>query len=150
MQAFAGRHKYKEKRFGVTYKQQFDTISPGYYMFYGLLCDMAHGAMASHILKITADNESKRIIPDDGIVFKPQQASFIINQYTIYLLGHLNFLVYIFPEIKDKMPEFYKVKLDRTLSWLNNTIEEFSKNEKNRIWLESAKGIINIKSKSEQ
>lgn len=133
-----------KERFPHNYKQQFDLVSPGYYEFYQLLCNMAHGGMASHMLKVTPNSETKEMIPDSGIIFKPLYATFITNQYIIYLLGHLNSLYYIFDEIPAKMPNEYKIKLTETIKWLNKCTEEYGKNEKNKIWLEKARGIINI------
>ncbi len=138
MKALSGK-----ERFPYSYKQQFDAISLGYYEFYRLLCNMAHGGMASHILKVTPNSETKEMIPDNGIIFKANQASFITNQFVIYLLGHLNFLYYVFDEIPVKMPNEYKIKLAETIKWLNICIEEYGKNEKNKIWLDKAVGIIN-------
>ncbi len=132
------------ERFPYSYKHQFDLVSAGYYQFYQLLCNMTHGGMASHMLKVTTNSKTKEMIPDNGIIFKAEQASFIINQFVIYLLGHLNFLYHVFDEIPTKMPYEYRIKLAETIKWLNKCTEEYGKNEKNKIWLDKAVGIINI------
>ena len=82
--AFAGHRRFEgEKK--ITYRRQFDDIAPGLYTHYQLLCDMAHGAMASHVLK--SDLSEGTIKLDTGIVFKPVKATFVINQYSGIFIG---------------------------------------------------------------
>ena len=50
--AFAGHRGTKGKKFRITHEKQFDDIAPGLYKYYRILCDIAHGSMTSHILRV--------------------------------------------------------------------------------------------------
>jgi hypothetical protein len=77
--AFAGHRGFEGNRFNVKCETQFNEIVPGLYEYYRILCDISHGAMASHILK--SDISEGRIQLDTGIVFKPEESTFVINQF---------------------------------------------------------------------
>ena len=128
--AFAGHYGYKGRKFPVKYKVMFDDITPGLYKEYQLLCDFAHGAGLSTILKTNiTDNKSKNISLDGGVVFKPCEVTYILNQYTVYLLAHLELMMWIWPEIKSNMPEKYSCKYEKLLSLLWKIMDSFEKTE---------------------
>ena len=68
----------------------FNSVAPGLYKFYRILCDMAHGSFAAHALKIAEqDYKQKILILDDGLIFKLEESTYVINQFSVYLFAHL-------------------------------------------------------------
>ncbi len=141
--AFAGHYGYKGRKFPVRYKHMFDDIAPGIYKEYQLLCDFAHGAGLSTILK--TDIKSKNISLDGGVVFRPYEVTYILNQYTVYLLAHLELMMWIWPEIKSNVPEIYSCKYKKLLSLLWKIMDSFEKMEKIKIWYKKVQNLIIIK-----
>ena len=139
--AFAGHRRFEGKK-KITYRKQFDDIAPGLYTYYQLLCDMTHGSMASHALK--SDLSEGTIKLDTGIVFKPEKASFVINQYSVYLLAHIEFMMWVFPEIKKKMPEKYAEKYHETLTILWRLMKNISENNINKEWYNAVQHLVRI------
>jgi hypothetical protein len=137
--AWAGHRGYKGKKFKITHEKQFDDVAKGLYKYYRTLCDMTHGAMASHSLRATP-SESK-IDFDTGIVFRPKELSFVMNQFTVYLLAHIEFMISVYPEIKNKMPERYAEKYHETLTKLRRFMKEVSESEKNSEWYKAVKQL---------
>ena len=139
---FAGHRGFKDKKFKITYKAQFDKIAPGLYKYYQILCDIAHGAMASYILKTKI--VGNKVLVDTGVIFKPEDSTFITNQFYVYLLAHLEFMMWVFPEIKVNMPENYAEKYHKTLGHIWSFMKEISQRDKNKEWYSSVKQIVNI------
>lgn len=141
-QSWAGHKGFEGKKFRIKYGTQFDKVAPGLYKYYRTLCDIAHGAMASHVLR--TDLSEGKIDFDTGIVFRPRESTFVINQYTVYLLAHIEFMISVYPEIKNKMPEKYAEKYHETLTKLWRFMKEVSESEKNKEWYEAVQQLVRI------
>ena len=129
-QSWPGHRGINGKKFRISYEMQFDNVAQGLYKYYRTLCDMAHGAMASHSLR--TDLSKGKIDFDTGIIFRPLESSFVINQYTVYLLAHIEFMISVYPEIKNKMSERYALKYHETLTRLWRFMKEVSEDEKTK------------------
>lgn len=144
MAAFAGHHGWEGKK-RASYRTQFDEVSPGLYRTYQILCDIAHGASAAHVLKEDWSRmERKELVLDTGIAFKPLETSFILNQFSVYLLAHLKYMFAIFPEINAQMPEEYASEYNKTVETLSTLVEQMAANEKNKQWIERVKGLLQV------
>jgi len=133
--AFAGHYGYEGKRFKVSYETMFESIAPGSYKYYRILCDMAHGSFSANALKIdTLDHVEKKVFLDDGILFKAEQSSFVLNQFCVFLLAHILFMVRIFPEIEKNMPEEYAGRYHKTLSKLWSMMKYSPEAGQNQEW----------------
>jgi hypothetical protein len=141
-QSWSGHRGFKGKKFRIKYETQFDNVAKGLYKYYRTLCDMAHGAMASHSLR-TTQSEGK-IDFDTGIVFRPKESTFVINQYTVYLLAHIEFMISVYPEIKNKMSEKHAEKYHETLTKLWRFMKEVSESEKNKEWYKAIQQLTKI------
>ena len=132
-QALAGNAKYKGKKYPVNNKVMFDKIAPGLYSDYRHLSDMTHGSIASVFMKIKKTGISPDL--DYGLEFKPKESSIIINQYSIYLLAHLELLMDTFPAIEINMSTVMKKKYKNIHDVVWRLIDDFSTREKNRDWI---------------
>ncbi|MBU0909617.1 MAG: hypothetical protein KJ717_08610 [Proteobacteria bacterium] len=140
--AFAGHRGIKGKKFKVSYQKQFDEIAPGLYDFYRILCDISHGSMTSHVLKSTISGGS--VYFDNGIVFKPDESTYVINQFSVYLLAHIEFMRWIFPEIDKNRPESYAAKEHEVLAVLWSLMKQISENSQNKTWYDAVKLLVNV------
>lgn len=140
--ALAGHRGTKGKKFNITYEKQFDDIAPGLYKYYRILCDIAHGSMTSHVLK--SDTSEGKINFDTGLVFRPEESTFILNQCSVYLLAHIEFMTWVFPEIKKKMSEGYAGKYHETLSILWKLMKSISEREQNKEWYDAVQHLVRI------
>ncbi|MCK5594659.1 hypothetical protein KAI19_00600 [bacterium] len=140
--AFAGHRGIKGKKFKIRYKEQFNDIAPGLYHYYQLLCDIAHGSIASHMLKSDILGEKTKL--DTGIVFRATESSFVLNQYSIYLLAHIEFMIWVFPEIRKKMSEEYAEKYHETLTSLWRLMKEISERDGNKKWYDAVQHLVRI------
>lgn len=141
-QAFAGHRRTKGKRFRVTYEKQFNDIAPGLYKYYRLLCDIAHGSLASHLLK--ADLSDGRINMDTGIVFRPEESTFVINQYSVYLLAHIEFMMWVFPEIRKTMSPKYAENYHKTMTILWRLMKSISDRDDKKDWYDAVQHLVRI------
>ncbi|TAK62436.1 MAG: hypothetical protein EPO24_04915 [Bacteroidetes bacterium] len=116
MSAFAGSMGYQGKKFTVKYKEQFDSVAPGLYNDYRTLCDIAHGEAGTMIFK--SELKEGTIKYDDGLIFKALESTFVVNQFCVYLLAHLEYMMHVFPEIKLNMPPDYAVKYHQVTTTL--------------------------------
>jgi len=140
--AFAGHYGYLGKKFKVQYKTMFDSVAPGLYKWYRMLCDMAHGSFAAHLLKIAErDYERKTIILDDGLIFKLHESTCVVNQFSVYLFAHIKFMLLIFPEIEKNMTKPYASKYYKTISKFEAVMKNFSENEQNKEWYNTVKQL---------
>jgi hypothetical protein len=128
-------------RFRTQYKTQFDDIAPGLYKFYKFLCGIAHGGLESHALRIS-EPIVHTLNLDTGLVFDPNRCSFIINQYSIYLLAHLEYMLKLFPEIKSNWTDTFNKRFTKTTSILWTLLEQISKSESNIEWYSAVKNLI--------
>ena len=134
--AFAGHFGYYGKRFKVQYKTMFDSVAPGLYKFYRILCDMAHGSFAAHSLKIAdIDYKQKQYTLDNGLVFKLKASTFVINQFIAYLFAHIKFMMLVYPEIEKNMTKAYASKYEKTISKHEAVMKSYSKKEQNKEWV---------------
>ncbi|MCX5643465.1 MAG: hypothetical protein NTZ17_02095 [Phycisphaerae bacterium] len=141
--AWAGHYGYEGKRFRVKYEEMFEDIAHGSYKYYRLLCDMAHGSLATHLLKVREYDRAKRqILLDRGIVFKAEQMSFVLNQFSVYLLAHIVLMSRIYPEVEDGVPEEYATRYRRTLSKLWAMMGKFAQTENNQEWHAVMKELV--------
>ncbi len=142
--AFAGHYGYYGKKFKVKYITMFDSVAPGLYESYRLLCDMAHGSFAAHSLKIDKlDYKQKKIILDDGLIFRLKGSTYVINQFSVYLFAHVKFMMLIFPEIEKNMTKPYAIKYYKTISKFEAMMKNFSENEQNKKWYGIVKQLLN-------
>ena len=141
--AFAGHGGLKGKKFNVTYEKQFDEIAPGLYKYYRILCDISHGAIASYILKSDLSAEGE-IQLDPGIVFKSYESTYVINQFSIYLLAHIEFMKWVFPEINKNRSESYAKREHEVLAFLWSLMEQISENDRNKLWYDAVKQFVNV------
>lgn len=139
--AFSGHRGLNGKRFNVTYEKQFNEIAPGLYKYYRTLCDISHGAIASSILR--SDIVEGKIQYDMGIVFRPKESTYVINQFSVYLLAHIEFMRWVFPEIDKNRSESYATKEHKTLAILWQLMEQISKDDKSKRWYDSVKQLVN-------
>lgn len=132
---WAGHHGYEGEKSRVRLITMFDSVAPGLYNHYRLLRDMAHGAFAAHLLKTAKVNHGQRKITlDDGLVFKAQECSFVINQCTVYLFAHIRFMMVIFPEIEMNMTRSYAAKYKKIMSKFEAVMKCFAEAEQNKKW----------------
>ncbi len=141
-QSWSGHRGFNGKRFSISYETQFNDVAQGLYKYYRTLCDMAHGAMASHVLR--TDLSEGKINFDTGIVFRPKESTFVINQSSVYLLAHIEFMISVYPEIKNKMSERYAEKYHETLTRLWRFMKNVSENEESKAWYEAVQRLIRI------
>lgn len=141
-QVLVGFKKWNGKKFSISYYDIFERLSPGSYLTYQILCDITHGAMLANHFRF--NYQIGKIYEDIGLLFKENESSFIANQLSMYLLGHLNFLIKVYPEIPLKMPNDYKIKYDKTINKLNALADEM-RNGKNKEWFSKIEPIINSK-----
>ncbi len=140
--AFAGHFGYQGKKFKVQYITMFESVAPGLYEFYRILCDMAHGSMAAHTLKIAErDYKQKQWTLDDGLVFKLNASTFIINQFIAYLFAHIKFMMLVYPEIEKNMTKAYATKYEKTIYKYEEVMKNFSEKEKNKKWVSVVKQL---------
>ena len=140
--AFAGHYGYDGKKFKVRYETMFNSIAPGLYECYRLLCDMAHGSFAAHALKIAKrDYVRKTITLDHGLIFKLQESTYVVNQFSVYLFAHIKFMLLIFPEIEKNMTGPYASKYYKTISKFEAVMKNFSENEQNKKWYATVKQL---------
>lgn len=139
-QAFAGYRGFKGKKFTINYETQFDKVAPGLYIFYRELCDMAHGALSSTLLKTDWGSSDRPL--DSGLLHKDEESTFIANQFSAYLLAHIEFMSVVYPEIQDNQPDQYAEKYHKTLSILWMFMKEVSTKEKNKLWYDAVKNLI--------
>ena len=133
--SWAGHYGYKGKKSKIKFITMFDSVAPGLYHHYRLLCDMAHGAFAAHLLKIRKrDYRNRTITLDDGLVFKQQEASYVVNQFVVYLYVHLKLMIVVFPEIPDHMPRSCAMKYHRAMSKLDKVMEVFAASDGSMDW----------------
>ena len=138
-QVLVGFKKWKGKRFTVTYYDIFEKLSPGSYLTYQILCDITHGAMLANHFRM--NYQDGKMYEDLGLFFKKNESSFITNQLSMYLFGHLNFMMKVYPEILSKMPDDYKTKYEKTMNKLNVLANEM-KTGKNKDWFSKIEPII--------
>jgi hypothetical protein len=98
--------------------------------------------MGSHVFKTELDKEGYRL--DDGVIFKVEAASFVLNHFQVCLLAHLEFMTWVFPEIKTKMPPGYAAQLDKVLSILWRFMAETSQSAPNKDWYRAAKQLAEV------
>ena len=131
----AGHYGYFGKKFKVKYITMFESVAPGLYKHYRMLCDMAHGSFAAHLLKIVErDYEQKKFTLDYGLIFKLEASSFVINQFTVYLFAHIKFMMLIYPEIEMNMTRAYATKYDKYISKCEAVMKNFDEKEQNNKW----------------
>lgn len=140
--AWSGHRGLNNKKIHITYEAQFNDIAPGLYKYYRILCDITHGAWASHVLKTDVSNG--KVDLDTGIVFKPENSTFVINQYSVYLLAHLEFMDWVFPEVKMKMTKLYAEKNHKTLTILWQFMKEVSESDRNKGWYDAVQHLVRI------
>lgn len=141
--AFAGHYGYKGKKFRIQYETMFENIAPGSYKYYRMLCDMAHGSFSAHSLKIDRiDHVNKKVFLNDGIVFNPEKVSFVLNQFCVFLLAHIVFMIRIYPEIEKNMPEECATRYHKILSKLWAVMKAFSETEQNQKWYSVMKKLV--------
>jgi hypothetical protein len=142
--SFAGHYGYYGKKFKVKYITMFDSVAPGLYQYYRLLCDMAHGSFAAHALKIEKrDYKQKQIILDNGLIFKIKESTYVINQFSVFLFAHIKFMMLIFPEIEKNMPRPYAGKYCKIISKFEALMKNFAENEQNKKWYGTVKQLFN-------
>ncbi|NPE30662.1 hypothetical protein HNV12_22440 [Methanococcoides sp. SA1] len=148
--AFSG-HNWKkvkdkvDKSFKSKFNNQiiFESLSKGTYEDYRVLCDIAHGALAStHLKSIWESNKYKLV---NGISFSEKNSSYIINQYIMYLYGHLNYITCIWPEILENAPKSYFEKYTRLIEHFDIIKTEFLKKDYNRDWFIRTNKLIHFK-----
>lgn len=144
--AFAG-HYDKNNKNKVDYKTQFDLVSPGLYEYYRHLCDIAHGALASFYLKTTLKDYKFEL--DHGVIFKTKASSFIINQFLVYLLAHLEYMLVIYPEIKQNMPKNFAEKYNSVKKNLWIHMKELSEQTKTKRWYLAIEKLVKNKQTSD-
>lgn len=78
----------------------FDKVIPNYYdTYYGrLLSGFVHGNVAALIFKVKMTEPGTPPEVDTGVKYKEEQATFLLNQAIIYILGYLNFFPIAFPQ----------------------------------------------------
>ncbi|MBN2426597.1 MAG: hypothetical protein JXR46_16195 [Calditrichaceae bacterium] len=138
--AIAGNKGFNGKKFIIRYEEQFNTVARGLYKYYRILCDIAHGAMDSNILRSSVKN--RNFIPDSGIIFNEKDSSFIINQFSAYLLGHIEFMLIIYPEIKNNSPEEFLEKMYSVLTYLWGFFKEMSNDQKASMFYNAIKKLV--------
>jgi hypothetical protein len=145
MQAFAGHQGFEGEKYSVKYRTHFDEVAPGMYHYYQILCDMAHGSVASHVLKSDwSAKDPKEYRLDIGIVFKPEESTFVLNQFSVYLLAELEYMFHVFPEIGKKMPVEYKAKYTRVVATLRELIAQITKDPEKERWANAIRELLKI------
>lgn len=135
--ALAGHHGKDGKKFAYKYKEQFDKLSPGLYSYYQGLCDIAHGALASFVLR-TYDNFQA----DTGVFFRDMKSSFVTNQFATLLYAHLKHLVKLFPEIREKNDQEFETKFRKAMERLQTLHQEIVSAGKNDKWMKAMDGLL--------
>jgi hypothetical protein len=138
--SIAGHVEVGGKKFNVRYIKQFDTVAPGLYYHYRTLCDMAHGNIASIVFKTDVVNDTLQF--HNGIIFHEMNSIFVTNQFSVYLLAHLEYMTHIFPEVKKKMPNNIQEKYHKTLSILWKMMGEIEEKDKNQKWYNAIKKLV--------
>ncbi len=98
--------------------------------------------MASHMLK--CEMADGKIWLDNGIEFKPEDSTFVMNQYSVYLLAHLEFMKTVFPEIDNQRTEEYMVKEREVLATLWGLMKEISEKDQNKRWYEAVRLLVKV------
>ncbi len=122
----------------IKYREIFDSISPGLYKAYIGLSKHSHGNFSA--IKFKTVYKEGILYTDPGLVFKNQEAKYIMFQYSVYLLAHLKFLMNIFPEIKTNMSIEYEKIYNETIEKLWEVLD-FS-NKENSEWYKASIQLI--------
>jgi len=121
-----GFKKTKKEKYEVNYSTMFKDISNDLYFLYSMLCDFSHGGLLSHIPKISKYSKDFSQMAT-GLEYNEDAAGLVINQFTIYLLNHLELLTQIYPNFKKNMPDIYASKYYDTLAILWKSLGQMSK-----------------------
>lgn len=139
-QVLSGYEGYKGKKFIVRYKTQFDEIAPGLYKQYQILCNVVHGSMSAYVFNIKEIDKIMYMKP--GIEFDAENSYFIVNQFSVLLLAHIEYMLKIFPEITLRVSQLNCEEFVKTRKYLWKFIEEISNSEKHNDWYESISNLF--------
>lgn len=82
----------------VKFKTMFDEILPGYHDRYKWeFSNPAHGGVGSLIFKFDIKSATD-IEADRGVIYNEDQATRVLNNLNVYLLGYIRFYKYLYPE----------------------------------------------------
>ena len=136
--ALAGHTGIGGDKFKVKYKAQFDSVAPGLYVYYQTLCDVAHGAMASLMLK----TDFKTLEADIGLVFHPERSTFATNYFAVILYAYLDHLVKIYPEIILKDDMEFNGRFKKVTEILATLFEQIKNDPTKKEWVTALEGLF--------
>lgn len=136
------------KKFGksrITIKKMFDEVIPGYYEInYGkLLSGFVHGGGAALLFKVKLMGPEDPVKVDQGVVFEENNASYVLNQLIVYILGYLEFFPVAFPKgfISLNIPT--RKKWESSRDWCLKCIKSHKKEHpKSMGWYRQLKPLI--------
>lgn len=119
------------KKFGknrITIKTMFEEVIPGYYdIEYGqLLSGFAHGSSASLLFKLELIAPSNARV-DQGVVYKENYSTYVLNQLIVYILGCLNFFPVAFPDGFSTLTEPVKKEWQSSVDWCLECVDNHKK-----------------------
>lgn len=119
------------KNFGkskITIKTIFDEVIPGYYEInYGkLLSGFVHGSGASLLFKLEMIAPGSAAV-DQGVVYKENYATYVLNQLIAFVLGYLIFFPVAFPDGFSTLSDSVKKEWVSSRNWCLECIDSHKK-----------------------
>lgn len=123
------------KKFGksrITIKTMFDEVIPGYYEieYAHLLSGFVHGSSASLLFKLELIAPGNARV-DQGVVYKENYSTYVLNQLIAYVLGYLKFFPIAFPDgfltLSNTVKKKWQLSVDWCLECINSHKKEHPK-----------------------
>lgn len=113
----------------IKIKDMFDEVLPGYHeIYYGrLLSGFIHGDSAALLFKVELAGPEDPTKVDQGVTYKENCATYVLNQLVVYILGYLNFFPVAFPDGFASLGNSVKTEWESSRSWCSECIESHKK-----------------------
>jgi hypothetical protein len=104
----------------IRFDQMFDDVAPGFYRphYANLLSDMAHGGLASMIMRLDTDPVAKTETPVFGCIYDEKRAAVVLAYFRVALHGLINVALELDPEAKDRDNGIHRPVIEAGLDFL--------------------------------
>lgn len=102
----------------IAIMSMFDEVIPGYYEIdYGaLLSGFVHGSEASLLFKLQMVAAGTATV-DQGVVYKENYSTYVLNQLVVFVLGYLIFFPTVFPDGFAAFTETVRKEWESSRNW---------------------------------
>lgn len=119
------------KKFGkskIAIKTMFDEVIPGYYEInYGvLLSGFVHGSGASLLFKLEMISPGNAAV-DQGVIYKENYATYVLNQLIAFVLAYLIFFPTVFPDGFSSLTDLVRKEWKSSRDWCLKCIDNHKK-----------------------